>query len=313
MSRKDFQEELVDVSHLGKVRPWKEKKIKNLFLADIYRSIDEKKSLRLRECATFLYFEIDSSDKLSLQSGNFCKVRLCPMCTWRRSLKLFSQVKGIIDAINIDHGYEYLFLTLTVKNCDGSVLGTEIDRMMIAWKKFLRGIKNKNFIKGWYRGLEITHNLSKDTYHPHFHCILVVEKSYFAFKNYISQKCWTDMWKKALGVNYVPIVNVKKTYGNVSTCVAEIAKYSVKDCDYIRPENWELSKSLVECLDNALSHRRLISFGGIFREYHKRLNLDDAIDGDLVDLQKNEDKKCVIGFVGYEWSVGYQQYRRIEE
>lgn len=312
MDVKEFQEQLVDISSTGKVRPWKDKKIKSLFLSELYRTVDEKKSMRLHECATFLRFGMSSSNKLRLQSGNFCKVRLCPMCTWRRSLKIFSQVKSIMDGVQSENDYAYLFLTLTVKNCDGENLSDELDKMMKAWKRFLKLVGAKGFIKGWYRGLEITHNVFDNTYHPHFHCVLVVEKSYFAWRNYISQKGWTEMWKKALGVKYTPIVNIKKTYGVTAESVAEMAKYSVKDKDYIKPEDWELSEEIVRCLDRVLMHRRLIAFGGVFREWHKKLNLDDAVDGDLVHLELRQDGEKDEVYVGYEWNVGYQQYRLVK-
>nr|CRY96473.1 hypothetical protein [uncultured prokaryote] len=313
MDMEKFQEQLVDVSSSGRVRPWKDKKIKNLLLSKLYRAVDSKKSIRLRECATFLRFSIKSSDSLCLKSGNFCKVRLCPMCTWRRSLKIFGQVKSIMDGIQSENDYAYLFLTLTVINCDGEDLSNRLDEMMMAWKRFLKLVVPRGFMRGWYRGLEITHNVFDNTYHPHFHCVLAVEKSYFAWKNYVSQKGWTTLWKKALNVKYTPVVNIKRTYGPIAKSVAEMAKYSVKDADYIKPEDWELSEEIVRCLDKVLMHRRLIAFGGVFREWHKKLNLDDAVDGDLVHVDSEcleEDEKGLI--LSYEWNVGYQQYRRVD-
>ena len=37
-----------------------------------------------------------------------------------------------------------------------------------------------------------------------------------------------------------------------------------------------MTDDAVYILDKALAHRRLTAFGGILKEYHKKLNLDDA-------------------------------------
>lgn len=309
MNKECFQESSVGMSVFEDFQPWKNKKIDSLLLSYLYRSVDVNKSCRIENCATFLRFCFDetNSNKLRLKSGNFCRVRLCPMCIWRRSLKIFSQVKKLVEAIHSEYNYEYLFLTLTVKNCDGRVLSSEIDKMMKAWKSLLREFKGVSFLKGWYRSLEITYNSLQNTYHPHFHCILVVDRSYFAWKNYISQEGWTNRWKKALGVNYIPVVNVKKTYGDVFKSVSEIAKYSVKSSEYIKKDNLDLSEKIIDCLDKALSHRRLISFGGIFRYYHKKLNLS-CVDEDLIIENDRDDSS---DFFGYEWDEGFQEYKMI--
>ncbi|ELC8464112.1 protein rep (plasmid) [Clostridium perfringens] len=49
---------------------------------------------------------------------------------------------------------------------------------------FVNRKKVKNVVIGYFRGLEVTNNLDKnsndyDTYHPHFNIILMVNKSYF--------------------------------------------------------------------------------------------------------------------------------------
>lgn len=313
MSEGNIQEELVDVSSTGKIRPWKDKKIKNLMVSEAYKDVDMKKSVRLQNCATFVSFSMDSVNRKKLSASNFCRVRLCPMCTWRRSLKIFSQVKRVTDAMNEKNEYRYLFLTLTVKNCVGEELLLNLEMLSYAWKKFSKNESFKKVVKGWYRGLEITHNIFDNTYHPHFHCLLVVKKTYFTSRDYLTQVKLTEMWRTALGVEYTPIVNVKKVKGITAQAIAEVAKYAVKDADYISPEDWDLTVETVRLLDRVLNHRRLVAFGGVFREWHKRLNLDDAVDGDLVHvnsecLEREEDGLVV----SYEWNVGYQQYRLVK-
>ena len=100
---------LEDVSATGRKRPWKEHKIGSMQLADLFRvarkygqSISDSRLRALEECADELWFLQDAEGKRRLKSANFCRVRVCPMCNWRRSLKLFSQVSAVADAILSD-------------------------------------------------------------------------------------------------------------------------------------------------------------------------------------------------------------------
>ncbi|MPQ45116.1 protein rep, partial [Clostridium tarantellae] len=253
--------------------------------------------------------------------ANFCKDRLCPMCCWRRSLKIFGQVSKVMNKTLENNDYRFIFLTLTVKNCEGFELSDEIDKLFLAFKKLTKR-KEFKIVKGWFRGLEVTHNLNKyskdyDTYHPHFHIILMVNKSYFTdTKQYISQKNWTVLWKDCLNIDYNPIVNVKafktSTKNIAKKSVAEVAKYTVKDNDYLIKDQ-VMTDSSVMILNNALKGRRLIAFGKDFRSIHKLLNLDDAENGDLVNTDSEElireDLDSVIEV--YKWNIGLKEYIKL--
>lgn len=187
----------------------------------------------------------------------------------------------------------------------------------------------KQSIKGYFRALEVTHNLdytsnSFDTYHPHFHIILVVNKSYFDDKRYyISQNEWTEIWKSCLKVDYTPIVDVRRfkdTKGQgVSKSIAEVAKYTVKDKDFIVRDDvtMEIVETMTDdavlILDKALAYRRLTSYGGILKDIHKKLNLDDPEDGDLVNTD-NEDLREDLDYIieRYRWNIGYRQYLKVD-
>lgn len=305
---------LQDKSSTGRERPWKDKKINNQLLALAYDEINKAKSSRLRECANWLEFSVDENGNKKLSNANFCRVRLCPICTWRRGLKIFSHTKAIMDEIKKDKDYSYIFLTLTVRNCKGENLQSLIDTMFKAWDKFIRRKAIRFTVKGWYRGLEITHNVnplskSYDTYHPHFHCVFAVNKNYFNNKEYIKQAEWADLWQQSLKTDYKPRVDVRTVKGDTAEAVSEIAKYAVKDTDYIIPDDWDLTIDAVRLLDRVLHARRLVAYGGKFKELHNRLNLDDEVDGNLVltDVQQ-EEKEEPTQRIYYSWNVGYNQY-----
>ena len=305
---------LNDVGSTGKKRPWREKKLANEHLAEAYLSVNLKKSMRLRECANMLVFNVDSDGAMKLKTMNSCRVRLCPICGWRRQLKVFYHTMAILDAMEKDkHNYAYIFLTLTVKNCDRENLISELDRLMGSWQRFIQRKAIKNIVKGWYRGLEITHNINPlsdffDTYHPHFHCLLAVDKYYFKSHNYLSKASWAKLWKQSLRINYEPIVDVRKIEGNTAKAVAEAAKYTVKDSDYIIPDDWDLTVSAVKTLDEALDGRRLVAYGGTMKEWHKKLNLDDEVDGDLVHTGEEDELSSIDKQFVFWWNTGFRQY-----
>lgn len=345
---------LSDKDKDGEERPWREKKMKSLELAESYERIGlSGKSERVKACGCHLVFKVNSeTGKKKLESMISCQVRLCSMCNWRRSLKIFGQVSKVMDKALEYKEYRFIFLTLTCKNVYSGKLSTTIDSLFKGFKHLIERKQFEKAIKGWFRALEITHDIDEfitydmwfgneekhiksrakyykslglkigdrnpnfDQYHPHFHIILMVNKSYFKEKTqYISQEDWTNLWKESLDVSYTPVVNVKafKT-GNkfqTSKSVAEIAKYTVKDNDYL-VRNKELTDKTVLTLDGALTNRRLVAFGGELRKIHKLLNLDDPekasvnTDNANEEIEIREDVKYHMEV--YKWNVGYNQY-----
>ena len=247
------------------------------------------------------------------------------MCAWRRSLKTFGQVSQVMDYVEENYDYKYIFLTLTVRNCYGEDLKDTLDLMTGSFSKLSRRKAFKDAVKGYFRSLEVTYNQEENTYHPHFHLILAVNKSYFDDnKIYLSQNDWTNLWKQSLKVDYTPVVNVKrikpntddKTYGKA---VAETVKYTVKTNDYLIKDeegkiNEKLTDEVVDTLDTALHRKRLVSFGFVFKEVHKKLNLDDTEDGSLENTDNDDEIRSDLFSVilRYQWNIGIKNYKLVE-
>ena len=347
---KDYntENEILKDTKNGKDTDWRGKKINTLDLSGSYKRIGyNKKSIRVGECGDFLEFRLTADDTLKLTRANFCKVRLCPMCSWRRSLKIFGQVSKIMDYVEENHNYRYIFLTLTVRNCYGEDLRDTLDLMTKAFNKMNQRKPFKQAVKGYFRSLEITYdknefitdeiylkkinyysnmglkvgdkNPNYNTYHPHFHMVLAVDNNYFTNSRiYLSQEDWTNLWKSSLKVDYTPIVDVRKLRENKGKEVAEVAKYTVKSEDFlIKDEKGNIKEDLtdevVKTLDNALHRKRLIAFGFIFKDIHKKLNLDDAEDGDLTNTD-NEDIRDDLTdtILRYQWNIGIKNYKLVE-
>lgn len=239
------------------------------------------------------------------------------MCMKRRSKKIYGQASKVMNVAQ--NKYEFLFLTLTIKNCKAEDLKETLDLMFKSWTKMFRRAAIQKAVKGWFRGLEVTHNLdhnseSYNTFHPHFHVILAVNKSYFKSKNYLKQSDFKELWKSCLGVDYDPIVDVRRFRASdkkeLAKSLAEATKYTVKDSDFIINEDIILTDCAIYTLDQALANRRLTAWGGELKEIHKQLNLDDAEDGDLVNTDNEdeirEDLNYIIECVG--WNFGLSNY-----
>ena len=297
---------------------WRTDKLKNLELTSSYNRLkDKKKAHKCCDCGTYLEFDFDPITGVrKLRKANFCKLRLCPMCIKRRQKKIYGQMSQIMNVLEKD--YAFVFLTLTQKNVIGDELPEELGKLLKGWEKLRHRKAFKQAVKGWFRALEITHNLeenslSYDTYHPHYHVVLVVNKSYFTDKTYIKHESWCKMWQECLGLDYLTNVDVRSfktsTKKELKKSVAEAVKYTVKDNDFLIPDNEELQDKTVAILTKALARRRLIAFGGVFKEIHQKLNLDDVEDGDLVNTD-NEDLREGVRYYKeiVMWNFGYSNY-----
>lgn len=325
-------------------------------LAQSYERIGyEKKAQRVNDCATYLEFRkplVDASapsyaseraedgaeapEKLKLINANFCRDRLCPMCSWRRSYKVFSQISRIMDVIQDD--YVFLFLTLTVRNCSSDKLSETIDSLQSGWRKLIHYKRFNTAVKGFFKALEVTRNtdllsLSFNTYHPHLHNILAVKKSYFKSKEYIKHSEWLEMWQRAMQDPTITQVNIKRCTNKqdikegeravkaLGSAVAEVAKYSVKSGDFlgrfnklgflIAPFPDDEIDEAVKTFGSALHGRRLTAFGGVFDDVAKKLQLDDCENGDLIHID-DSDIRPDVGYMilKYSWSCG--AYKLIE-
>lgn len=301
---------------------------KSILLSDVYMRIgQDKKSLRVCNCGSYLEFahEVDSygtiDDKGKLHKAFFCRDRFCPMCSWRRSLKLFANVSQCLPKITSK--YKCVLLTLTVPNCQEEDFRNTIDRLMTAWHKLAHYKKFKTIVKGYFRVLEITRNKKNGSLHPHFHIILVVPKSYGKKEElYLSHAELLEMWRSAYGdetitqvdirlikpkdaqeINSPEVVQVK----SLESAIAETCKYTFKDEDLLfgcrTPAEQD---NLLLTLIDGLHHRRLAHFGGVFKEIYNSLGLEDIEDDscDLTHIQDTINKGVALLITRYRWGFG---------
>lgn len=315
---------LQDVSPSGRTIPWAKQKaasqIVAIGMANKYPDI----AVRMHGCADRLTFRRDWTDpvkpgRLRLAVAHFCRARLCPMCQWRRSLKMHGQVKQCIEYLAEQRTaagkqpYRYSLLTLTVRNCEGYELSPTLDIMQRGWQRLTRLKKFRAAVQGYIRSTEITYNKTEHTYHPHMHVLLAVLPSYFTGRTYINQATWCKMWRAAARLNYNPSTDIRRASGD-SDAIAEISKYATKPGDYIMPSDIDSMESILDTLQSNCAGRRFASWGGVLKKAHQQLQLDDAEDGDLVHISADAgESEAGAALWSWDWYIGPHLYIAAEK
>jgi plasmid rolling circle replication initiator protein Rep len=302
----DYIDSLADLQHEVE-NTWRDRKLQSVQLSSVYKYLGlESRSERVKNCGSYLEFTV-YDDKARLSQAFFCKDRFCSMCAWRRSLKIFGQVSRIMDWIDQHYNLQYLFLTLTVANCSSDDLAKTVQHLTDSYKYLYN--KNrifKNTVKGSFRTLEVTRNNKTGLWHPHLHIILAVPQSYG--KNvgfYLTNSDWQLLWKKAAKLDYMPIVDIRKIRTTSKGAVAEVSKYSVKASDYLSG-SFKSQMYKISVLIQALTNKRMIGYTGVFKEAFKALKLDDAVTGDLLHVEADDQLRpdLVKAIVKYRWQSG---------
>lgn len=305
---------LNDESKSGRYLPWKEKKLANIHYYELLHLLEFKKASRVKECAEVLEFKQNRvTNEKKLYKAWFCKSRLCALCNWRRTMKHGIQSEKVIsEVMKRVPGARWLFLTLTVKNVyNGSELDDSLKEMSEGFNRLVKYKKVSKNLIGFMRATEVTVNKHNGSYNQHIHVLMCVTSTYFkGSANYISQQDFTKLWRKAMKLEYDPIVHVQvvkpnnKYQNDMRAAINEVAKYPVKDTDYLTPDE-EDNLLRVKHLEEGLHRKRLISYGGLLKEIHKELNLSDAEDGDLINLDDDEneaDKNAYSIVARWNWT-----------
>lgn len=288
-------------------KPWDKHRDSADCVANHYRGEDgfDQYAQRMDFCSQLLDFKLVPDDKelslkLKLSAARFCRVRHCPICQWRRSLKWKARALEALPKIIADYPkHRWLFLTLTQKNCLVSELRKTITEMN---KSFVRLTKLKEWcVDGWIKSLEITHGKDNNA-HPHFHCLLMVPTSYFG-RNYISQDEWAALWKRSARLDYKPQVHIKAVHKNQNPAILipEILKYSLKESDLYRSKDFLLE------VTKQLHKTRCVSVGGVLRGYMNGVGDEprDLIGNDDTDVAEE------IAHLYFGWRYEEKKYRLV--
>jgi plasmid rolling circle replication initiator protein Rep len=294
---------LADLSASDK--PWDTHRSHATTIEGHYRASESHQSYasRMSVCSLLLDFrQVPSEDtlKLKLSAAHFCRVRWCPVCQWRRALMWKSKAAKILPLVLAAYPkHRWLFVTLTVKNCQLQDLRSTINHLNKSYERLSK--LNAFPADGWLKAVEVTRS-KNGTAHPHLHIIMMVKPSYFGV-GYLSTEKWVSLWRKSLRVDYDPVIHIKAIKGSVTspTMLSEVIKYQVKESDLIVDKDWFIE------LTKQLHKTRAISSGGILKEYLKELeNEPDDLIGD--DGEGDD----TLAHLYFGWMQHYRQYRQVE-
>ena len=201
-----------------------------------------------------------------LHGANSCKNRFCPVCAWRKARKNALKISILMQYLKEVEDKEFIFLTLTAPNVKADALNDEIKHYNQSFQRLMQRKEVKAAVKGYIRKLEVTYNKDRDDYHPHFHVVLAVNKSYFTDKNYyINRNRWLELWQQATKNPSITQVDVRKVkHTDNKKEVSEVAKYSAKDSDYLQEQ------TVFDTFYKSLSGKRLIVYSGLFKDASKK-------------------------------------------
>ena len=291
-------------------------KVQSLYLA----AQNDRYAERIQRCGQTLEFAFGTDDKkkiaLTLRSAHFCRVRHCPVCQWRRSMKWTAKMFQAMPAVTAAYPtHRWMFLTLTVKNCAIADLRSKLADMNRAFERLTK-LRSWPAI-GWVKSVEVTRSETGEA-HPHLHVLMLVPPGYFTGKGYIKQETWREAWKKCLRSDYLPVVNVKSiraknapsdaqkegTDSAIARAICETLKYAVKEADLVADADW------LNQLTTQLHKTKAVSIGGILKGYMK----DEREDDDLIHLDENgitvdaeEDPSIWFG-----WREAISHYVKVE-
>jgi plasmid rolling circle replication initiator protein Rep len=305
------QQYLSDMS--PKDKPWDTHRTETDAVQTIYAQCEEfeRYAERMKQCSGLLLFGWQTNkdtgeSKLKLRQARFCRVRHCPVCQWRRTLMWVARFyKALPEIVASFPTSRWVFLTLTLRNCEVTELRTTLEHMTKAWKRF---IERKEFLRvqGWVRTTEVTRG-EDGSAHPHYHVLMMVSPSWFT-RDYVKQSRWVEVWGECLKVDYLPNVDIRAVKGDktknvgLDKAIAETLKYSVKTADMFGDDFWMLE------LTRQVHKMRFMASGGALKNI---LKAERETDVDLALLgeseSENETDKTQLAF---GWKTKEKRYKR---
>lgn len=293
---------------------------------------------RMNQCGYFLELatDITQTKKRTMRSYN-CKSPWCPRCRWLKARKDALRIAILMKYIQQVKDKRFFLLTLTAPNVKADKLSKEITRFNTNFQKLLKRKELLPIVKGYIRKLEVTYNLHKfitrdmwygnskkyiksqagyftkrglkigdlnpnyDTYHPHFHVLGVVDKSYFTDnRKYLRRDEWLILWQEVMGDKTITQMDVRTVKEDLAgqkkegeeepdKVVCEVAKYTAKDTDFM------ISPSVFEVFYLALAGRQTTTYSGLFAEANKLYKQKK------LDYLKDKDTTNYVYSLLYQW------------
>jgi plasmid rolling circle replication initiator protein Rep len=267
---------------------------------------------RMQACGPYLIFKLledPESEEIRhrLRYAEFCRVRLCPTCMWRKSMAWRARFYQAWPLIQQKYrSARYFHLVLTVPNCEITDLRDKLNQINKAWKRM---VDRKTWpALGFLRSVEVTRD-KEGRAHPHLHILMMVKPEYFSRK-YMNREVWREYWASALRIPAESLIHpyVRSVRGadDVSKLVLEIAKYAVKMKPMAKMLKNKAGQKWFLELDKQLENTKAITLGGALKEV---INSEEITDSEMIKQDKIELGR-LLSDVRYDWFYDEKSYIR---
>lgn len=286
----------------------------------------------MRSCAERIIYNVEPDGSIKYGGTWLCRDRLCPICSWRLSIKRVSEmVQTMRRVAELMPGAKAIHVCLTVKNCAGEDLRPVIQNLSDGFARLRRRQLWLDYITGYMRSIEVTYNAETGEYHPHIHVVAIVGPGYI---RQIGIGDWTELWRECARLDYKPIVWASHAYRR--TPEAEPPRFAVYDLGAdgpVQSTEWDASPDIAAIVEaikyplkpetlpeiaaaadigtiaRALCGVRLISFGGNVKQARRELGFTDHDAPDELPETsiKPEDLRPEFVLV-YQWAAHLRRY-----
>lgn len=236
-------------------------------------------------------------DMLGVQAGRVvvqwhCDDRLCPLCAAKNARRVAANARVVLERAQHEAMLKPYLLTLTQRNCRENELADRVSDMLKSWDSITHGLrKNRRFLQGYARTIEITVNYHDGSYHPHLHSIMLLSPD--APREMLRARYWAALWAKYMDTkryqDIIPVCDIRpirpnkrKHLTSTSAAAAEVAKYTAKSGSILSHAG---AYERILAIDQAISGRRLRSYGGVWRTIRAQMRLEDAISASEPDAR----------------------------
>lgn len=236
-------------------------------------------------------------DTVGVQDGRIvtcwhCEDRLCPLCSVKISRRIAANARAVIERASAEADLRPYLLTLTQRNCSEDNLKERVTDILKAWDAITHGLRgNRRYMVGYARTVEIT--VGRDsTYHPHVHAILLMSPE--TPREMLRARYWALLWQRYMNTQryqdqIIPVCDIRPIHPNkrkhlssMAAAAAEVAKYTAKSGQILSHAR---AYEHILAIDQAISGRRLRSYGGVWRTIRAQMRLEDAISAGEPDAK----------------------------
>lgn len=297
---------------------WNMKKELNIQMADKLNNAGlTKRAERMSECSNTISIKLcPDCGRYEITKAMLCRDRLCPVCSWRLSLKRYSEMTNVCKEIITKYpDNQWSFMTLTVQNCEPGKLDEVLNKMAEAFNRMRQRKIYKEDILGWARTVEVTFNKEDNTLHPHYHVLIIWNKNVDVLHQGARL---LNHWIASVRDLIVSIKaqHIEDIYGgnnvvdladlDVTKAVLETFKYTQKTSQVLN-----MPTSIFYQFAQNIARKRTVSYGGLIKKQMQLLHYDinDEVPEKMEDLFIC--KNCGSASLSealYKWSFAERSY-----